>query len=85
MLDDAWTGPDLALPLCLALTPIDRASVGLAALWYGAEVVLAYRAGWYRGPRRARLRGLLARWAFAQSAFQGRQGTGFPGSMAVRA
>ena len=37
MLDDAWTGTDLALTLCLALTLINLASLGLAALRLGGR------------------------------------------------
>lgn len=37
MLDDAWTGTDLALALCLALTLINLASLGLAALRLGGR------------------------------------------------
>ena len=34
---DAWTGTDLALALCLALTLINLASLGLAALRIGGR------------------------------------------------
>ncbi|MDO9429011.1 MAG: ceramide glucosyltransferase [Methylobacterium sp.] len=37
MMDDGWTGMDLALTLCLALTLINLASLGLAALRLGGR------------------------------------------------
>ena len=48
------TGPLLPFGLALMAAPspaLAASLCGLAVLWYGAELALAYRAGWYRGPR----------------------------------
>lgn len=47
-------GPLLPFGLALAAAPsiaLATLLLGLAALWYGAEMALAARAGWYRRPR----------------------------------
>ena len=48
------TGPILPFGIALASAPSPALAgwlCGLAALWYGAEYALAFRAGWHRGPR----------------------------------
>lgn len=48
------TGPVLPFGIALACAPspsLALALIGLAALWYGAELALAHRAGWHRSPR----------------------------------
>ncbi len=48
------SGPLLPFALALAAAPsptLAAGLAGLAALWYGAELALAARAGWYRRPR----------------------------------
>lgn len=48
------SGPLLPFALALAAAPsavLTACLLGLAALWYGAEMALAARADWYRAPR----------------------------------
>lgn len=48
------TGPVLPFAIacaCAPSQPLALALIALAALWYGAELALARRAGWHRSPR----------------------------------